>query len=321
MALPRHGERFLDFLSAERGASAHTLAAYRRDLSLYAHYLDGVGIVDPIHAAREDLAAFVEWIRDARTSRGQPYATSTIMRTLVAVRGLHRFLVAEGLAEVDPSTEMTGPRPRRALPKALSVEQVERLLAAPVGEDPAALRDRGMLELLYGAGLRVSELVDLDVDDVDVESRTVRCVGKGDKERMVPLGGAARAAIEAWVVRGRASLGPKSPALFCNQRGGRLTRQGGWKIVKRHADAVGLSRQVSPHTLRHSFATHLLDNGADVRVVQELLGHASVNTTQIYTMVSRTRLRAVYDHAHPRAAGLIASEPAAPARGETANGL
>lgn len=300
-ALPRHADRYLDYLAVERGLSPHSLAAYRRDLAVYGRFLEGVALDGPLAATAADLAAFVGWVREQRSDSGRAYASSTVARTLVAVRGLHRFLVREGLADDDPSTEVTGPRPRRPLPKALSQAQTEALLAAPVGDEPTALRDRALLEVLYAAGLRISELVELDVDDVDLTDRTVRCVGKGDKERIVPLGRIAQRAVEAWLVRGRPALTPDGPALLCNRRGGRLTRQGGWKIIKKHAEAVGLADSVSPHTLRHSFATHLLDNGADVRVVQELLGHASVNTTQVYTLVSRTRLRAVYEQAHPRA--------------------
>lgn len=301
MALPQHADRYLDHLRVERGLSSHSVAAYRRDLSLYASYLDTCGIDGPLDARPEDLAAFVAWIREQRTATGATYAPSTVARTLVAVRGLHQFLVREGLAGDDPSREVTGPRLQRSLPKALTVDEVKRLLHAPTGEDAVALRDRAMLEVLYAAGLRITELVSLDVDDVDLTERTLRCVGKGRRERIVPIGRPARAAVEAWLVRGRPSLGPADPALFCNRRGGRLTRQGGWKIIKKHADTVGLAETVSPHTLRHSFATHFLDGGGDVRVVQELLGHASVNTTQIYTLVSRARLRAVYERAHPRA--------------------
>jgi len=299
--LPRHGDRYLDYLRVERGLSVHSLSAYRRDLSVYAAFLASVGLTSPLEAQAEDLAAFVAWLREQRTAADRPFAASTIARTLVTIRGLHRFLVVEGLATVDPSSEVSGPRPGRSIPKALPVADVERLLASPTGEDPGALRDRSMLESLYGAGLRISELCDLDVDDVDLIDRTVRCLGKGSKERIVPLGRPARRALEAWLVRGRPALKPVGAALYCNARGGRLTRQGAWKIVKRHTEAAGLGAAVSPHTLRHSFATHLLDGGADVRIVQELLGHASVNTTQIYTLVSRTRLRAVYESAHPRA--------------------
>lgn len=310
MTLPRFGDRYLDHLSVERGLSGHSLAAYRRDLGMYATYLEERQIPDPRTATREDLAEFVSWLRLRPRPDGGSYATSTIARTLVAVRGLHRFLVAEGLAEADPSVEVSGPRPGQRLPKALSLADVERLLSAPVGEEPVALRDRAMLELLYAGGLRISELVTLDIDDVDLDARAARCTGKGSRERVVPIGRAAGAALEAWLVRGRPAMRPAGPWLFANQRGGRLTRQGGWKIVKSHAEAADLADRVSPHTLRHSFATHLLEGGADVRVVQELLGHASVNTTQVYTLVTEHRLRAVYDAAHPRAsAGGADDEP------------
>lgn len=308
MALPRHADRYLDHLSVERGLSPHSLAAYRRDLVVYATYLDAAGIAEPCAVVAEDLAGFVAWLREQRTAAGGAYAQSTIARTLVAVRGLHKFLVVEGLAAADPTTAVAGPRARRPLPKALSIDEVRRLLAAPGGSEPVALRDRAMLEALYAAGLRITELVSLDVDDVDLTDRTVRCTGKGGKDRIVPIGRPARAAVDAWLVRGRPAMEPSGPALFVNRRGGRLTRQGGWKIIKKHAHGAGLAVQVSPHTLRHSFATHFLDGGGDVRVVQELLGHASVNTTQIYTLISRARLRAVYEEAHPRAAADV--EPA-----------
>ncbi|MBW3601832.1 MAG: site-specific tyrosine recombinase XerD [Actinobacteria bacterium] len=297
----RDTQRYLDYLSAERGLSARTLGAYRRDLAVYAAYLREVGVASAVDASRQDLERFLAWLRARRTPAGAPYALSSVARTLVAVRGLHRFLVREGLAGHDPSAGLRGPRPPRPLPRALSLEQVERLLGAPSGGSTVQLRDRAMLELLYAAGLRISELVSLDVDDVDLQARTVRCTGKGGRQRVVPLGRPARAALEAWLVRGRPALRPRGPALLCNLRGGRLSRQGGWMVIKRHAEAAGLARDVSPHTLRHSFATHLLDGGADVRVVQELLGHASVDTTQIYTLVSRARLRHVYEGAHPRA--------------------
>jgi integrase/recombinase XerD len=301
VGLPRHAGRYLDYLSVERGLSAHSLAAYRRDLELYGSYLESVKINEPAQAQRDDVSAFVHWLREQRTARGTPYALSTLARTLVAVRGLHRFLVREALCGDDPSIELGGPRPHRPLPKALALEQVERLLATPTGDDAVGLRDRAMLELLYGSGLRISELVGLDLDDLDLQAGSVRCLGKGSKERLVPVGRPCARALDAWLVRGRPGLGSRDAALFVNLRGGRLTRQGGWKIIKKHADAAGLAESVSPHTLRHSFATHLLDNGADVRVVQELLGHAHINTTQVYTLVSRTRLRAVFERAHPRA--------------------
>ncbi len=300
-ALPRHGERFLDYLIVERGLSEHSLAAYRRDLRLYQDFLAHRGIADVTAVDAATLRGLVPWLRDTPNSRGNSFAPRSIARTLAAVRGFHRFLVAEGLAGSDPTTEVSAPRLPRNLPRALTVGQVERLLASPTGDEPAALRDRALLELLYSAGLRISELVALDVDDVDLTLRTVRCLGKGRKERVVPFGRPATRALEALVSNGRPALHAAGPWLMCNQRGGRLTRQGAWKIVKAHAQRAGLGALVSPHTLRHSFATHLLDGGADVRVVQELLGHASVNTTQIYTQVSTTRLRSVYERAHPRA--------------------
>lgn len=293
--------RYLDHLRVERGLATNTVDAYRRDLAHYSRYLTATGIDDPRQATSEDVASFVAWLRAQQSPAGGTYAPSTITRAVVAVRGLHRFLVQEGLHEVDPAADIETPSPGRSLPKALPLAQVERLLAAPAGEEPAALRDRAILELLYGAGLRISELTGLDVDDLDRPEQLVMVRGKGDKQRIVPYGLAAAEALDAWLVRGRPALEPRVPALVVNTRGGRLTRQGVWKIVKGYAEKAGLSDEVSPHTLRHSFATHLLDGGADVRAVQELLGHASVTTTQIYTLVSRTRLRDVYDRAHPRA--------------------
>ncbi|MBW3604847.1 MAG: site-specific tyrosine recombinase XerD [Actinobacteria bacterium] len=299
--LPRHAERYLDYLLVERGLSEHSLAAYRRDLRLYAEFLAHAGIAQVTDVGAAALRGLVPWLRDTPNARGQRFAPRSIARTVAVVRGFHRFLVAERLAADDPAHDLSAPRLPRTLPRALTVEQVERLLAIPVGDEAPALRDRALLELLYSAGLRISELVALDVDDVDLSLRTVRCLGKGRKERIVPFGRPAARALDALITRGRAALGAAGPWLLCNQRGGRLTRQGAWKIVKAHADRADLGAVVSPHTLRHSFATHLLDGGADVRVVQELLGHASVNTTQIYTQVSTARLRSVYERSHPRA--------------------
>lgn len=293
--------RYLDHLRVERGLASNTVEAYRRDLDQYARYLAETGLDDLAEVATPDVERFVAWMRARRSASGQPYAASTVARTVVAVRGLHRFLADEGLVPVDPAADVDTPRTGRPLPKALPLAQVERLLAAPVGDEPAALRDRAMLELLYGSGLRISELTGLDVDDVDRVERLVRVRGKGSKDRVVPFGAVAAAALDQWLVRGRPLLAAATPAVFVNTRGGRLTRQGVWKLVKEHADRVGLNDDVSPHTLRHSFATHLLDGGADVRAVQELLGHANVTTTQIYTLVSRQRLREMYDQAHPRA--------------------
>jgi integrase/recombinase XerD len=295
--------RYVDHLRVERGLAANSIAAYRRDLDRYAEYLTEVGIGDPREVVGDDLEAFVAWLRSRASASGRPYAPSSVARIVVAVRGFHRFLAREGLVAADAAADLGTPRTPRSLPKALSVEQVERLLAAPLGSEPLALRDRAILELLYGAGLRISELTALDVDDLDRSERLVRVRGKGDKERIVPYGEVAATALERWRVQGRPAIGARVPALFVNSRGGRLTRQGAWKRLREHAERVGLATAVSPHTLRHSFATHLLDGGADVRAVQELLGHASVTTTQVYTLVSRAALREVYERAHPRAQG------------------
>lgn len=291
--------RFVDHVRAERGLAANTVEAYRRDLGLYARYLDEVGVADPREVTPRQVESFVAWLRGRTSASGRPYAAASVARIVVAVRGFHRFLAREGLAEQDVAAGVGTPSTARPLPKALSVADTERLLTAPLGAGPLPRRDRALLELLYGAGLRISEAVTLDLDDLDPVDRLVRVRGKGDKERVVPYGEVASDALDAWLVGGRAALSPRAPALFVNARGGRLSRQGAWKLVTGHADRVGL--QVSPHTLRHSFATHLVDGGADVRAVQELLGHASVTTTQIYTLVSRTALREVYERAHPRA--------------------
>jgi integrase/recombinase XerD len=304
--------RFLDYLAVERGLAANTLAAYRRDLRRYVGWLAASGIDDPASAGEDDLVAFLGALRASSTPDGTRYRASSVARNLAAVRGFHRFLVRERLATGDPSRDLGTPKVPASLPKALSVEQVEALLGAVAGDEPRALRDRALLETLYAAGLRVSEATALDLDDLDLDDGVVRAFGKGAKERLVPVGRSARRALGAWLVRGRPVLaGPRSgPALFLNAQGGRLTRQGCWKILRHHARRAGLEGAVSPHVLRHSFATHLLAGGADVRSVQELLGHASLATTQVYTMVTPDRLREVYLRAHPRASGSGLPPPA-----------
>ena len=297
---------FIAYCRAERGLAANTIDAYRRDLRSWMRFCVEEGI-DPGAPVPADLTAFLERLR-ARGSNGErAHSPATVARKLVAVRALYRFLLREGLIARDPTVVVGVPRRPRSLPKALSVEQVARLLEAP-GNDLLGRRDRALLEVLYGTGLRISELVHLDVDDVDLDGRTVWVrAGKGDKDRRVPLGRPAADATGAYLVATRPDLAvrarPPGPggALWLNARGGRLTRQGAWNVLRGHARAAGLQASVSPHTLRHSFATHLLEGGADVRVVQELLGHASLVTTQIYTMVSDRHLRAVYLAAHPRA--------------------
>ena len=294
----------MDHLRVERGAAANTLSSYRRDLSRYRQFLDGRAISDPVAVRESDVTEFLAGLREGGPDR-PPLSASSAARTLVAVRGFHKFLALEGETPTDPAGAVAPPKAPKRLPKAISVTDVELLLsAASVGETPAALRDRAVVEVLYGCGARISEAVGLDVDDIDLEQGSVRLLGKGSKERIVPLGRYAREAVTAYTVRSRPSMalkGTGTPALFLNQRGGRLSRQSAWKAIHAAAERADLGGKVSPHTLRHSFATHLLDGGADVRVVQELLGHASVTTTQIYTMVTVQRLREVYADAHPRA--------------------
>jgi integrase/recombinase XerD len=257
-------------------------------------------------ATEADVAAFLAELRRG-DDQHPPLKASSAARAIVAVRGLHRFAAREGLVEVDAAREVRPPTATRRLPKPLPVDDVIALLAAAGGEDgPRAMRDRALLELLYGTGARISEAVGLDVDHVDLTAGVARLHGKGGKDRMVPLGSFARAAVEAYLVRGRPALaaaGRGTPRLFLNHRGSGLSRQSAWTVLRQAAERAGLTGNVSPHTLRHSFATHLIDGGADVRVVQELLGHASVTTTQVYTLVTVDHLREVYAAAHPRARG------------------
>ncbi|MGH8972068.1 MAG: site-specific tyrosine recombinase XerD [Acidimicrobiia bacterium] len=297
------------WLAVERGVSANTLAAYRRDLAAYAAFLRARGLTDPTGVGEEVVAAFVEALRTATDDDGRPrYKASSVARTLVAVRSFHGFCADEGHAPADPSADVGAPRVPQALPKALTEAEVAALLDAVVGDDPRGLRDRAMLETLYATGVRISELVGLDVGDLDLEDGFLRAFGKGAKERLVPVGSAARAALAAWlparaglIQSGSARRRGDPDALFVNPAGRRLTRQGAWKIVQAHGLRAGLGGRLSPHVLRHSCATHMVEHGADLRVVQELLGHASVSTTQVYTKVTQARLRAVYAAAHPRA--------------------
>ncbi|AXE38568.1 site-specific tyrosine recombinase XerD [Acidipropionibacterium virtanenii] len=304
-----HGSRvdaaidgYLDHLVAERGLAANTVAAYRRDLDHYARFLEGRGIDDLTGVTPIDISEFSRDLGD----RG--LAASSVSRAVVAVRNLHRFALAEGLVADDASAGISPGTKGRRLPKALSIESVEALLESCDTTTVEGLRDRALLELLYGTGARISEICALDVDDltaVIADPRSgLRLVGKGDKERIVPLGAYAVEAVQAWLVRGRpgwAGRGTAGAALLLNSRGGRLSRQSAWAVLQRAGRRAGTGEHLSPHSLRHSYATHLLDGGADVRVVQELLGHASVTTTQIYTLVTAEHLREVYRSAHPRA--------------------
>ncbi len=300
-------EGYLDHLRVERGVSPHTSAAYRRDLRRYLEFLAGKGIADLEQVTPSVVAEF------AGDLRAGELAPASAARIVVAVRSLHRFAADDGLTTTDPAREVAPPRSGRRLPKGLSLADVQALLETPLVETPLGLRDAALLELLYGTGARISEVVGLDVDDVVrlVEAPAdepvgLRLFGKGSKERWVPVGSYAREALRAYLTRARPGLvagGRGTPALLVNSRGGRLSRQSAWTILRTAAERAGLTADVSPHTLRHSYATHLLEGGADVRVVQELLGHASVTTTQIYTMVTVDHLREVYRSAHPRAMG------------------
>lgn len=282
----------------------NTLTSYRRDLSRYLAELAGRGVQRLDETTEEHVAGFLAALRRGDEAH-PPLKASSAARAVVAVRGLHRFAAREGLVTVDTASAVRPPTPPRRLPKALPVDDVLALLEAAAIEDgPRGLRDRALLEVLYGTGARISEAVGLAVDDVDLEGASALLHGKGGKDRLVPLGRHARAAVDAYLVRGRPALvaaGAGTPAMFVNHRGGRLSRQSAWMVLRQATERAGITADVSPHTLRHSFATHLLDGGADVRVVQELLGHASVSSTQIYTLVTVDRLREVYATAHPRA--------------------
>ncbi len=301
--LPISATDLLVWLAAERGRSPNTIAAYRRDLTEYGHWLAGRG-GGMDRAGPEDVRDFITYLRADRD-----LAPASVKRAIVSVRSYHGFCVQEGYRDSDPSTDVEVPSVPSGLPKALTEPEVGRLLDAVVGDDPVARRDRAILEVLYGTGCRISELVGLSLQDVDMDAALVRLFGKGSKERVVPVGSFAMVALVNWIdTGGRRQLTPQrwarrgdAEAMFLNQRGGRLTRQGASGILARHARTVGLDGKVSPHVLRHSCATHMLDHGADIRAVQELLGHASISTTQVYTMVSTSRLWAVYDAAHPRA--------------------
>jgi integrase/recombinase XerD len=304
--LARAVSAYLDHLAVERGLAHNTLLSYRRDLRRYVRYLAGVGVRDIAEVTEAHVSGFLVALRQGDDEH-RALSAGSAGRAVVAVRGLHRFAIRERLVPSDAAREVKPPPPPRRLPKAITVEQVEALLqAAGAPGTPLALRDRALLEVLYGCGARISEAVGLDVDDLDLVGGTVRLRGKGSKERIVPVGSYARDAVEGYLVRARPALaasGRGTPALLLNARGGRLSRQSAWAVLNSCADRAGLDVEVSPHTLRHSFATHLLDGGADVRVVQELLGHASVTTTQVYTLVTVDKLREVYAAAHPRALG------------------
>jgi integrase/recombinase XerD len=295
---------YLSHLSVERGLSANTLASYRRDLNRYLDHLSARTIEAPAAITETDVLAFLGALRTGDADH-PPLGAASAARAVVAVRGFHKFCLRERIVTSDVSSAVKPPRPPSRLPKALPLNEIESILEAAGTPDTAlAKRDRALLEFLYGTGARISEAVGLDVDDLDLTEKSVLLRGKGSKQRIVPIGSFAVTAIEDYLAAARpALLSAKSPtgAVFLNSRGGRLSRQSAWTVLARAAERAGVKTDVSPHTLRHSFATHLLDGGADVRVVQELLGHASVTTTQIYTLVTVEKLREIYATAHPRA--------------------
>ncbi len=297
---------FLTFLSVEKGFSENTLAAYRNDLTQFTEFLESsfsdyqaVPAEDKWQSVtKQAIVSFILHIKDRQ------YRPSTVARKVAAVRSFFHFLVAEGLVRDDPTATLDSPKVGKSLPRAISVQEVDALLAQPAkGSTPAAQRDKAMLELLYATGMRVSELVSLNLEDLNLAAGYVRCFGKGSKERIIPVAPAAVEAVQHYVQHGRRELLPElgESAAFLNHRGQRLTRQGFWLIIKGYARQAGIATTITPHTLRHSFATHMLNNGADLRSVQELLGHANIATTQIYTHLTRDRIRQVYDRAHPRA--------------------
>ena len=302
---------YLDHLSVERGLAPNTLASYRRDLRRYLAHLAATGVERLDDVTEAGVSAFLVHLREGDADH-PPLSATSAARTVVAVRGFHRFALADGLTAHDPASGVKPPTPAKRLPKALPLADVEAILEAAGSPGTSlALRDRALLEVLYGTGARISEAVGLDVDDLDVDPATgqgtVLLRGKGGKQRLVPVGSFALEAVDAYLVRARPELASAATgagargAMFLNARGGRLSRQSAWTVLTRAAERAGITREVSPHTLRHSFATHLLDGGADVRVVQELLGHASVTTTQVYTLVTVDNLREVFATAHPRA--------------------
>jgi integrase/recombinase XerD len=297
---------YLDHLAVERGVAPNTLNAYRRDVTRYLDHLAARGVTSIADVDATTVSGFMAYLREGDADH-PPLSAGSAARAVVAVRGLHAFALREGLVAVDVSREVRPAAPPRRLPKAISIEDVERLLdAAGYAGTALALRDRALLEILYGTGARISEAVGLDVDDLDLVENAVLLNGKGGKQRRVPVGSFAAKALSAYLVRARpqlAAAGPGGPKLFLNSRGGPLSRQSAWVVLRTAAERAGLAVGISPHTLRHSFATHLLDGGANERDVQELLGHASITTTQIYTLVTVDKLREVYASAHPRAKG------------------
>jgi integrase/recombinase XerD len=290
-------QEFIEYLGHEKGLATNTLESYGRDLRQYCGFLSEDTSQTPETASQATIVAYLMMLRK------QGKATATIARRLAALKAFYQFMLKENYVTKDPTDDLSSPKLERKLPRVLTVDEVEKLLNQPDTSTPAGIRDKAMLEVLYATGIRVSELVSLNLDDIELDEGFVRCIGKGSKERVVPMGEIAINALRSYLSKGRPKLvsNPGENALFLNHHGRRLTRQGFWKIVKKYAAQLGIRKEITPHTLRHSFATHLLENGADIRAVQEMLGHADISTTQIYTHVTKDRLKDVYARSHPRA--------------------
>lgn len=290
-------EEFIYYLAVERGLAENTLISYRGDLQQFLHYLDIRAEKSVQEACRDDILSYLS---DQRYSNK---TAATVSRHLAAIKAFYHFLFHESLISLDPTSDLETPKLVKKLPRILTEEEIKILLSQPEEEKPAGMRDKAMLELLYATGLRVSEMISLNLDNIDLKVSFVRCFGKGSKERIVPLGTVACKYLRKYLERGRPKLQktPREEALFLNYRGKRLTRQGCWKIIKKYSRKAGINKEITPHTLRHSFATHLLENGADLRSVQEMLGHADVTTTQIYTHLTHGKIKETYNRAHPRA--------------------
>lgn len=290
-------EEFIHYLAVERGLADNTLDSYNRDLRQFLGFLENEKAGDIQKATRNMIMSYLLFLQ----KRGR--ATATVSRHLAALKSFYHFLLREKYIDKDPTANLESPKLEKKLPRILTVNEVEKLLNQPKGGDPGGLRDKAMLELLYATGIRVSELISLEVNHINLDMGYIRCFGKGSKERIVPVGSLARKCVNEYLQKGRAKLikNRSEQALFVNQHGRKLTRQGFWKIIKKYAKKAGISKEITPHTLRHSFATHLLENGADLRSVQEMLGHADITTTQIYTHLTKGRLREVYAKSHPRA--------------------
>lgn len=290
-------DHFTHFLAVEKGLSMNTLESYQRDLVMYTAYLQEAGVRDIQDSSRTHIIGYLLQLQE----KGR--ATATLSRNMASIRAFYQFLVKDKWILHDPSIHLETPKIEKRLPKVLTVQDVERLLEGPDMSTPAGIRDKAMLEMLYATGIRVSELVNLEISDVNLEMGFLKCMGKGSKERIIPLGRIAIDVVEQYIQAGRPRLLKAKPesALFLNHLGKKITRQGFWKLIKKYALKAGIMAEITPHTLRHSFATHLLENGADLRSVQEMLGHADISTTQIYTHITRSRIKDVYAKTHPRA--------------------